>query len=258
MFETLAALPATDPCDRVIGALAVFGLMGRAFFLQSPPFKRTGWVGGQALTVMLCLTLVLHPLRAGASEPEQVVTTMVKATVEAMQAEREALRGTLGAATGLAIATRVIAPYVDFARLTRDAVGPSWDKASPAQQATLHAQFRTLILHVAGKVLASYDDELLAVEPYTPGVNPGEAEIRIKVTATRHTGDEPPQPMFVSLYQSDAGWRIIDLRAEGVSVAKLYAGNFKVVLARGDGLDNLIRLLEERNKLNAAQGGRTF
>jgi phospholipid transport system substrate-binding protein len=223
--------------------------------------------GSLVASLALCL---LAPLpgaaQSPAAGPEQLVAGIVAATVEAMKAERAALHGTYGAATGLAIATRVIAPHVDFERLTRDAVGPSWEAATPTQQATLHAQFRTLLLHVTGKILASYNDELLGVEAFKPGANPEEAEIRIKVTATRNTGDEPAEPMFVSLYQSAAGWRIFDLRAEGVSVARLYAGNFKVVLAgaasqaaaRGDGLDRLIKLLEERNKLNAAQAGRTF
>ncbi len=233
---------------------------------------RHGWGAGVCMAFMLAG--LLAPLRGIAQDPtagpEKLVVGMVSATVEAMKAEREALHGTFGAATGHAIATRLIAPHVDFERLTRDAVGPAWESATPAQRATLHAQFRTLLLHVTGKILASYNDELLAVEAYKPGANPNEAEIRIKVTATRYTGDEPPEPMFVSLYKTDAGWRIFDLRAEGVSVSRLYAGNFKVVLGsatgspagntatRSEALDKLIRLLEERNKLNAAQAGRTF
>lgn len=212
------------------------------------------WSRRCTLAAAVCvLWVAAQSAHAQDAEPERMVKTMVDAVIEALRSKRDDLRGARATEAGLDITMRLIAPHVDFEELARLATGAAWAAATPAQRATIHAQFRTLLLHVTGKLLAGYNDELLAVEPLTLATDAGAAEVRIKVTATRNTSDDPPQPMFISLAKTGAGWKIVDVRAEGISLAKLYAGNFAAVLARGEGLDNLIRLLEERNKLNAQQ-----
>ena len=206
---------------------------------------------------MAALLLVAIGAAAAGDDPLPLVAAMVGSTVNALKAGREELRGAKGTATGIAIATRVIAPEVDFERLTREAVGAAWNDASEAQKAGLQQRFRRLILHVAGAMLASYDDELLTMAPFTPVANADEVEIRINVAVTHNAGDEPPAPIFVKLHRTAAGWRIFDFRSEGVSLARLYAGNFKGVIARR-GIDGLIELLDERNRRNAAAAGIAF
>lgn len=215
--------------------------------------KMPYWRIGLLACVMFLSGATATAARAQDAGPVALTRSLIDQTVAELKARREDLRGPRGTETGLSITTRLIAPHVDFDRLTRQALGVSTDKASPAQQAEIGAQFRTLLLHVTGKLLTGFNDEVLEVEPVSLAPDARETEIRIKVTATRNTGDEPPSPMYVRWGKGEAGWKIIDFQAEGVSVGKLYASNFAVVLARGDGLDNLIKLLQERNKLNAAQ-----
>ena len=225
------------------------------------------WFGKRAVTAVaaLCcaLTLAVTAVQAATSEPERLVSQLTAAVIDEIKAKRVELRGARATATGIDITTRLIAPHVDFATLARRATGSAWDAAAAEQRAAIEAHFRILLVHVAAKLLAGYNDELLAVEPLTLAPDATQAEVHIKVTATRNTGDEPPEPMFVSLAKRDGNsgaqgvnpdqWRIVDVRAEGISLVKLYAGNFAAVLARGEGLDNLITLLIQRNKLNAQQ-----
>ena len=170
------------------------------------------WRGVVALCMILLATSSVH---AAETEPERIVKVMVASTVDALKNRRSDQRGAPGAETGLEITTRLIAPHVDFDRLAREALGPRWDTATPAQQTAISRELRTLLLHVTGKVLMGYNDEVLAVEPVTLVEGATEIDIRINVKATRYSGDEPPDPMFVSLHKTGAGWKIFDLRAEG-------------------------------------------
>ncbi len=214
---------------------------------------------------LLC-TLAGAPAAAqtapAASVPERMVTSIVSAVVAEIKIRRDELRGARAVEAGIDITTRLIAAHVDFEELARRATGPVWASATATQRAAIVTQFRRLLVHVNAKLLAGYNDEILTVAPLTIAADAIAAEVRVDLTVTRNTGDEPPLPMFVSLARAasaglrvndDEQWRIVDARAEGISLVKLYAGNFAAVLARGDGLDHLIKLLTERNNLNAQQ-----
>jgi phospholipid transport system substrate-binding protein len=150
----------------------------------------------------------------------------------------------------LAITRRVIVPHVDFERITRDAVGKPWAAASPAQRATVTAEFRTLLTHVVARLLATYEDEDFSIAPADSAKDP--VVLRINVRQTRSPGETPMQPMFVSLHRAAGAWRIHELRAENVNLVRLYSANFAVVMEREGGIDGLAKALAERNARNVA------
>ena len=202
---------------------------------------------------ILCLLFPLGAGFASAQEtgPLQIASTMVEAVVKELTAQRGALNSSHAIETGHAIVHRLIAPQVDFERLTRDATGPAWTAASPAQRLSLHTEFRTLLIHVTARMLTAYNEEKLEVVSSSAGVGADEVVVRINVTPVHSPSEELPGPMFAYYHLTAAGWKIFDFSSEGVLLSKLYAGNFSIVLERDDGINGLMKALQERNARNA-------
>ena len=57
--------------------------------------------------------------------------------------------------------------------------------------------------------------------------------------------DGAPIPVSYRLLRRDA-WRVIDVSVKGISMARLYRGQFASVVKR-DGIDGLLAQLRERN-----------
>ena len=202
---------------------------------------------------ILCLLFPLGAGLASAQEtgPLQIASTMVEAVVKELTAQREALNSSHAIETGHPIVHRLIAPQVDFERLTRDATGPAWMAASPARRLALHTEFRTLLIHVIARLLTAYNEEKLEVVSSSAGAGADEAVVRINVTPMHSPSEEPPGPMFAYYHLTAAGWKIFDFSSDGILLSKLYAGNFSVVLEREGGIDGLINALQKRNARNA-------
>jgi len=57
-------------------------------------------------------------------------------------------------------------------------------------------------------------------------------------------------PIFYSMYQSDAGWKVYDVSISGVSLVTNYRSTYGSII-RKDGIDHLIGLMAKRNRLQA-------
>jgi phospholipid transport system substrate-binding protein len=208
--------------------------------------KRLSWL------LWLCLMpLVLAAPAFAQAKPEAVIAGIINALGHAMAAEKEALASDLAMATAQAIIDRAVAPHMDFARITEEAVGKPWSQATPPQRAALEREFSRLLVRVLARLLVGNLDNVLEAQPTNLAPDATRALVRMTVTRQKATGNQAGEPMQATLHRVGDTWKVLELRADGVDVVRLYSANFAVVIERNGGIDGLIRALAERNSLNA-------
>jgi phospholipid transport system substrate-binding protein len=134
-----------------------------------------------------------------------------------------------------------IAPHIDFARATRIAMGPAWRDADPAQREELVRQFGTMIVRVYSVALAGYRDDEVTVQPLRGQPAGDEVTVRSQV---RRPGTAPIVVEY-EMERTAAGWKVYDVRIEGMSLMASYRAAFADEI-RNRGVDGLIRTLARR------------
>lgn len=219
--------------------------------LPNRSLEKTAAAGLLRLARIACVWLAVSVTPAVAQTgPEALVAGIITALGASLKADQPALAGDNATAAANIIIDRDVAPHMDFAAITREVVGKPWASASGAQRAALEREFRTLLVHVLGRLLASNREDVLEAQALTLAPGAKSAQVKVAVTRSRATGKQTGEPMQVTLRLSDAGWKVHELRTDGVDVVRLYSANFAVVIERNGGIDGLIRALAERNALN--------
>lgn len=204
-----------------------------------------------ALTLGFWLFTVAAPAIAQTG-PGELVSGIIATLSASLKSEQAALAGERGLTVANEIIRREVAPHLDFATITREAVGNRWASATTTQRAALEREFRQLLVHVLARLLLTNRDDLLEAQPVKLAPGATTVLVRVAVTRQRAAGNQASEPMQVTLRLGDAGWKVHEVRSEGVDIFKLYGSNFAVVLERNGEIEGLVRALSERNALNAA------
>src|SRR5512143_1530588 len=75
------------------------------------------------------------------------------------------------------VETRIL-PHFNFEHMTQLAAARSWPLATPAQQAALTAEFKTLLVRTYSTALSSYRDQVIEFKPLRAA--PGDTEVTVK------------------------------------------------------------------------------
>jgi phospholipid transport system substrate-binding protein len=178
--------------------------------------------------------------------PSRADAVMQRATTEVttlLQADAAARRPT----DLTRLVEKTIVPMFDLPRMTSLALGRNWRLASPEQQAVLTAEFQTLFVHTYASVLSSYRDETVEYKPLR--APPDATEVLVR-SVVRRAGAEPLSVDY-EMAQHAAGWKVYDVKVEGVSLVINYRESFNATVREG-GIDALIRALAQKNRENEA------
>lgn len=149
----------------------------------------------------------------------------------------------------LALVDQKILPHVDFAAMTRSAVGVHWKKATPEQQKRLQDEFKVLLVRTYSKAFTQVTPQTtLDFKPLAASSDPAKATVESEIKGAG-------QPVKVNYYLSKAadGWKIVDLEVEAVRMGLSYRSQFSQVINAG-GIDGLINQLAEQNKAAGGKG----
>jgi phospholipid transport system substrate-binding protein len=136
-----------------------------------------------------------------------------------------------------------IAPNIDFRQLSRLAIGKHWRVASVDQQQRFTGEFKQLLIRTYSTTLAKYSGQGItyrALDTKTDGM-------RAVVRATVEQPGGPSMDIDYSLYQAKSGWKIYDMKVEGISLVVNYRSSFSREI-RTNGMDGLIRHLAVLNQ----------
>ncbi|MDW8467657.1 MAG: ABC transporter substrate-binding protein [Burkholderiales bacterium] len=207
----------------------------------------TGSGGGLAMRIRvlrLAFALVaLAPAHAFAAAlgPEALVRAVTAQVLEAIRSDPDLQAG--DRKKMLALAEEKVLPHVDFQEATRLAVGRAWASATPVERAQLVAEFRAMLVRVYSAAIERYRGQTMEVLPVRVPADATEAVVRNRYLRP----GAPPVPVEYAMRKTPDGWKIYDVRVEGVSLVLAWRAEFEAI-AREAGIEGLIRRLREKNR----------
>ena len=177
--------------------------------------------------------------------PDELVRKVTAEVMDAMGRDRASRP--VDRAAAIAIAEEKILPHVDFVEATRLAMGRSWRAATPAQQAALVTEFRTLLVRTYATALEGLRDQRVEQDPLR--MSPGDVEVRVRDRFIK--SGTPAVTIDYQMRRTAEGWKVYDIAVDGVSLVLNYRDAFDHEIRR-TGIDGLIAVLQEKNR---ARGG---
>ena len=136
-----------------------------------------------------------------------------------------------------------VAPHFEFTSMTRLAMGRNWKQATPDQAKALSQEFRTLLVRTYTTAFTQYKDQTVDYRPVK--LAPGDSDVVVKSFIKQPSG----QPVSVDyrMEKTDMGWKVYDVKIEGISLVENYRNTFNSEVQRG-GIDGLIKTLADKNR----------
>jgi phospholipid transport system substrate-binding protein len=173
--------------------------------------------------------------------PDELVR---KVTAEVMDAVgRDRASRPIDRAAAIAIAEEKILPHVDFGEATKLAMGRSWRLATPAQQAALVSEFRTLLVRTYATALEGLRDQRVEQDPLR--MSPADVEVRVVDRFIR--SGTPAVTIEYRMRRTADGWKVYDIVVDGMSLVLNYRDTFEHEIRRTS-IDGLIATLQEKNR----------
>lgn len=200
-----------------------------------------GWLAGLLFAATACAADVA---------PDALVKNVTQEVLEVIRKDKDIQAGSTRKALEL-IETKVL-PHFNFPRMTQLALGRDWNKASPEQTKVLVEQFRDLLVRTYSKALSEFRDHEIAYKPFRMAAADTDVKVRTEI---RQSGGKPIQLDYY-LEKFPDGWKVYDLEVGGVSLVTNYRGSFSQEI-RVNGIDGLIRTLQEKNKSASLSSGKS-
>lgn len=130
--------------------------------------------------------------------------------------------GAQNRAQAIAYLEKEIAPYFDFAYMTRWAAGPAWREMNSAQRGEMQETITTAFLTTLAQKLTSYTNQ--PIRYFTPRGH-GKDEVTVSAWIMQPAGY--PTKLDFRFYNSKDGWKIFDVKADGNSAVVYYRDQFR-------------------------------
>ena len=178
------------------------------------------------------------------STPDGLIKTVVSDVMASVKSDPEIQKGSIPRIVDLV--EKKIVPYTDMRRTTEMAMGPNWKKATTEQQAQLVFEFKNLLIRTYSGALSQLRDQTVHFKALRAA--PDDQEVVVK-TVVLGRGD--PVPLDYRLEKTANGWRVYDMNIMGVWLVEAYRNQFANQISQ-NGIDGLVKFLQERNKQLAA------
>jgi phospholipid transport system substrate-binding protein len=176
--------------------------------------------------------------------PDALIKMVVTDVMTSVKTDPDIQKGNIPKV--MELVEKKIVPFTDMRRTTEMAMGPNWKKATPEQQAILTVEFKTLLMRTYSGALSQLRDQTVQFKALRAA--PDDKEVVVK-TVVIGRGD--PIPLDYRLEKSANGWKVYDLNIMGAWLVEAYRNQFSNQISQ-NGIDGLVKFLQERNKQLAA------
>ena len=192
----------------------------------------------------LCLLLAVLPsfAQAESTAPDALVKMVTEEVIAALKKDKDIQSGDARKAADLIEAK--IVPHFNFTRMARIAMARNWRSATPEQQKEIAAEFKTLLVRTYSTALTTYRDQQIDYKPLR--AKPEDSEVTVK-SDVRPSGSTQPVTIDYELEKTGNGWKIYDVKVDGVSLVTTYRDTFATEV-REHGIDGLIKSLSAKNR----------
>ena len=192
-----------------------------------------------AFIAIALVALGFAVLPARADTPEELVRKLASDVTSAVRADPELQNPQSTKMSELV--QRQITPRFDFEKITQQAMGKNWSKASGDEKRVIVQQFSRLLTRTYSKAIANLKD--LNVEVKSTKVNTAGSDVTVR---TQMVGRAQPVGIDYSLSSASGAWRVYDVEVEGVSLIAAYRDEFNGLVSAG-GVSGLIAALQQKN-----------
>lgn len=190
--------------------------------------------------VVFALLTLWSSLALAQNAPDELVRSTTQEVLTLIKKDKELLSGNQDKLLELVDAK--VLPHFNFNRMTRLALGRNWATATPAQQAALEKEFRTLLVRTYSTALSAYREREIDVKPLR--ANPADTEVTVKTVVAV---PNQPIPIDYAMEKTASGWKVYDVSVDGVSLVTNYRSSFANEI-RTSGIEGLIKTLSSKNR----------
>ncbi len=194
------------------------------------------------LLLLISVGLFTAGVLAAADSPQAVVSGTATAVADRLDGRRDYLRQHPQELYGLV--NEVLLPnfdtrYAGFLVLGRQ----HWKAASDLQRDRFVATFFDFLVRSYAEGLLDFDPASLEILPHTPSNDDKRATVQTRL----RQDNGGTVPVNYRLRQTDSGWKVYDVRVEGVSYLQNYRNQFNAEIS-ARGLDAVIARLENEGR----------
>lgn len=139
-----------------------------------------------------------------------------------------------------------ILPHFNFTTMAQLAMGRNWKQANPEQQKRVTAEFRTLLVRTYTQAFVQYRNQTVDYKPLRMAAN--DSDVVVQSLIKQPSG--PPVAVDYNMEKTDAGWKVYNMKIEGISLVENYRNTFNTEIQK-NGVDGLIKSLADKNRANA-------
>ena len=139
-----------------------------------------------------------------------------------------------------------VLPHFSFVSMTQLAMGRNWREANAEQQKRLIGEFRTLLVRTYTTALTQYKNQVVVYKPVRMAAN--DTDVVVQSMVKQASG--PPVAVDFNMEKTDHGWKVYNVKIEGISLVENYRNTFNTEIQR-HGVDGLIKSLADKNRSNA-------
>ncbi len=136
-----------------------------------------------------------------------------------------------------------VLPHFSFPRMTQLAMGRNWRDATPEQQKKMVGEFRALLVRTYTTAFTQYKNQAVEYKPLRAAA--GDTEVVVQSLIKQNSG--PPVAVDYSMEKTDAGWKVYNLKIEGISLIENYRNTFNSEIQK-HGIDGLIASLAIKSR----------
>jgi len=188
------------------------------------------------------LALLAAAAHAQSLAPDVLVKTITDEVAAAIRKDTDIRSGDTRKAADLIEAK--IVPHFNFTRMARIAMARNWRSATAEQQKAIAAEFKTLLVRTYSTALTNYRDQEIDYKPLR--AKPDDTEVTVK-SDVKPIGATQPVSIDYELEKTDNGWKIYDVKVDGISLVTTYRETFNTEV-REHGIDGLIKSLATKNR----------
>lgn len=180
-------------------------------------------------------------LAADMIAPDALAKNVTEEVLAIIRADKDIQAGNQKKVLDL-VETKIV-PHFNFAGMTQIALGKNWRQASAEQRKALTNEFRALLIRTYTTAFTQYKNQTVEYRPLR--LAPGDNDVVVKSFIKQPSG----QPIAVdyNMEKTDAGWKVYNMKIEGISLVENYRNTFNTEIQKG-GIDGLIKTLADRNK----------
>lgn len=203
-----------------------------------------GWNMYKYLFLLINLLFTGFAAAAQLLAPDALARAVSDDVLTMIRADRELQAGNQKKI--LEVVEAKVLPHFSFASMTRLAMGRNWRVASAAQRQRLTDEFRTLLIRSYTASLTQYRNQTVDYKPLRMAA--GDTDVVVQSLIKKPGA--APVAIDLSMEKTDAGWKVYNVKIEGISLVETYRNTFNTEIQK-HGVDGLIQALADKNRSNA-------